>query len=120
VTTGVAEWIATRIADPRDPVVGLDGAEVTHRWPTAAWGEDGTAYTVSISEFPVTAPYEHLSSVVDLNEAAPLSARAINGFRNRHFQGNLGKHGGFRDDVDGYWEFAMGSAVLPIAEAKVS
>ena len=64
--------------------------------------------------------YEHLSSVVDLNEAAPLSARAINGFRNRLSRGNLGKHDGFRKDVDGYWEFAMGSAVLPLAVAGVS
>jgi DNA (cytosine-5)-methyltransferase 1 len=97
---------------------------VTHRWPTAAWGENGTARQVSISEFPTLAPYEHLASVVDLNEAPPLSARAINGFRNRLSQGNLGRFDGFRDDVDRYHEFAtsvaFGSALLPMDNRKVS
>ena len=41
VTTRVAEWVAGRIAEPGDPVVDLDGPTVTHRWPTAAWGENG-------------------------------------------------------------------------------
>ena len=83
VTTRVAEWVAGRISEPGDPVVELDGPGVGARWPTAAWGEAGKAHRVSISEFPLLAPYEHLSAVVDLNEATPLSARAINGFRNR-------------------------------------
>lgn len=104
VTTRVAEWVASRIAAPGEPVVPLGGQEVTGRWPTAAWGESGTAYTVTISEFPRHQPYEHLSSVVDLTEAQPLSARAINGFRNRLFEGNLGRHEGFRDDIAEYAE----------------
>jgi DNA (cytosine-5)-methyltransferase 1 len=73
---------------------------------------------VKISEFPLLAPYEHLSSVVDLNEAAPLSARAINGFRNRLMQGNLGRFEGFRDDVDRYFETT--TAVLRAAGLQVS
>jgi DNA (cytosine-5)-methyltransferase 1 len=118
VTTRVAEWVAGRINDPGDPTVELNGPEVTHRWPTAAWGESGKAYAVSISEFPTLAPYEHLSSVVDLNEAPGLSARAINGFRNRLSKGNLGQHFGFRDDVDRYFEtVALGE--FPTAAQKV-
>lgn len=118
VTTRVAEWVAGRIAEPGDVVADLNGPEVTHRWPTAAWGEHGKAHAVAISEFPVLAPYEHLSSVVDLNEATPLSARAINGFRNRLMQGNLGRYQGFRDDVDRYFEVT--SAVLQPMGLKVS
>lgn len=124
VTTRVAEWVARRITEPGDSVVELDGPEVTHRWPTAAWGAGGRAHAVKISEFPALASYEHLSSVVDLNEASPLSARAINGFRNRLSQGNLGRFDGFRDDVDRYYEFAtsvaFGSALLPMNDRMVS
>ena len=119
VTTRVAEWVAGRISEPGDPVVELDGPGVGARWPTAAWGEAGKAHRVSISEFPLLAPYEHLSAVVDLNEATPLSARAINGFRNRLSKGNLGRYEGFRDDVDKYHETMAASAVLPLAMPKV-
>lgn len=117
VTTRVAEWVANRIAQPGDPVAGLNGPKVEHRWPTAAWGENRTAHAVAVSEFPVVAPYAHLSSVVDLNTAAPLSARAINGFQHRLSQGNLGRHEGFREDVARYrlaaWSKQYDDAVLP-------
>lgn len=113
VTTGVAEWVAERVASPADVAADLNGPEVAHRWPTAAWGEAGKAHAVSISEFPTLAPYEHLSQVVDLNQAARLSARAINGFRNRLSQGNLGRHDGFREDVDRYTA-AMWGRTLPL------
>jgi len=116
VTTRVAEWVAGRIAEPGSPVVELSGNTVSTRWPTAAWGERGTAHAVAVSEFPFLAPYEHLSSVVDLTAAPPLSARAINGFQNRLSLGNLGRHEGFREDVARYreaaWLQSLG-AVLP-------
>ncbi len=124
VTTRVAEWVAGRIARPGDWIPDMDGPHVAHRWPTAAWGERGTAHAVSASEFPTLAPYEHLSGVVDLAEAAPLSARAINGFRNRLQQGNLGRHEGFRSDVDRFHELSMKRsdepALLPMNECRVS
>lgn len=124
VTTRVAEWVAHRIAEPGDPVASLDGPKLAGRWPTAAWGDNGTAHAVSVSEFPTLAPYEHLSSVVDFNTARPLSARAINGFHNRLAQGNLGRQDGFRDDVAHYREVttsALGTgAVLPGLAARVS
>lgn len=117
VTTRVAEWVAGRIAAPGDPVVDLDGPAVMHRWPTAAWGESGTAHVVAVSEFPALAPYEHLSSVVDLNAAPPLSARAINGFQNRLSQGNLGRHEGFREDVARYREVMWSGLALGAVRA---
>ena len=70
-------------------------------WPTAAWGEAGKVHRVAVSEFPRHLPYEHLAEAVDLAQAAPLSDRALNGFRNRLLKGNLGRHPGFRDDVNG-------------------
>lgn len=118
VTTRVAEWVAGRLSQPGEPVADLYGPGVEQRWPTAAWGDAGERRAVFISEFPALAPYEHLSSVVDLNEAPPLSARAINGFQNRLSQGNLGRFEGFRDDVaryrDAKWSLHNGHAVLPV------
>jgi len=115
VTTRVAEWVARRLTEPGDAVVNLDGPEVTGRWPTAAWGESGLAREVSISEFPTLNSYEHLSAVVDLAHASPLSGRAINGFSSRLNRGNLGRHEGFRDDVALYsslkWPTQRGSHV---------
>ncbi|MGQ0466335.1 MAG: DNA cytosine methyltransferase [Sporichthyaceae bacterium] len=115
VTTRVAEWVAGRIANPGNVVADLDGPEIAQRWPNAAWGERGQAHAVEVSEFPELAPYEHLSAVVDLNNAAPLSARAINGFRNRLQRGNLGNYDGFRDDVDRYTKLALAAAVPQMA-----
>lgn len=124
VTTRVAEWVAGRIAGPGAPVVDLYGTDVEGKWPTAAWGESGKAFAVAVSEFPVHREYEHLASVVGLEEAKPLSARAINGFQNRLLQGNLGRFEGFRADVAAYAEHTRthgaGMAVLPGLIPKVS
>ena len=118
VTTRVAEWVAERIVTPGEPQVDLYARAVEQRWPTGAWGEHGKAFAVDISEFPRLAPYEHLSSVVDVGAARPLSLRAINGFRNRLHQGNLGRFDGFRGDVDRYAEGARlathGEGQLPM------
>jgi DNA (cytosine-5)-methyltransferase 1 len=115
VTTRVAEWVARRLIAPGEAVVDLDGPDVSGRWPTAAWGDNGTAREVSISEFPTLEPYEHLSAVVDLVQASPLSGRAINGFSSRLNRGNLGRHERFRDDVALYrsvsWPTQRGSHI---------
>jgi len=108
VTTRVARWVAESLVDPG----GME-AESTRwtqggAWPAAAWGQSGTVYQVAASEFPRHLPYEHLSEVVDLRSAPGLSDRALNGFRNRLRLGNLGRHPGFREDVDD----AVGSRLL--------
>jgi DNA (cytosine-5)-methyltransferase 1 len=98
VTVGVAEWVAGRIAAPGEPLttgVRYDGAS----WPTAAWGERGRRYAVTLSEYPRLLPYRRLTSVVDVAEAAPLSPRAAAGFGSRLERGNLGRHPGFRADI---------------------
>jgi DNA (cytosine-5)-methyltransferase 1 len=103
VTTRVAEWVAGQLSTPGE--YHAESREWTPRgaWPTAAWGEHGTVHRVDVSEFPRLDPYEHLTDIVDVDLAPRLSDRAINGFRNRLLQGNLGRHDGFRGDVD---EFA--------------
>lgn len=104
VTARVSEWVARRIAAPGavqhdyrawQPSAGA--------WPAAAWGENGTRWTVpELSEFPECQPYQHLSEVVDTREAEPLSQRAASGFWSRLRQGNLGRYPGFRESVEDY------------------
>jgi DNA (cytosine-5)-methyltransferase 1 len=111
VTTRVARWVAASLANP----LGMN-AESTPwsgqgAWPTAAWGEAGRVFKVDVSEYPQDLSYEHLTEVVDVSSAKPLSDRALNGFRNRLLQGNLGRHPGFRNDVDE----AVLSTMLPVA-----
>lgn len=100
VTTRVAQWVAESLASP----IGMNAESVTWAgqgaWPTAAWGDSGRVNKVVLSEFPRQLPYEHLAEIVDLSAAQPLSDRAMNGFRNRLQRGNLGRHPGFREDVD--------------------
>lgn len=102
VTTRVARWVAESLAHPG----GMRAESVrwtpAGAWPCAAWGESGQVHQVHVSEFPRLAPYEHLSSVIDLADATPLSDRAINGFWSRLQLGNLGRHEGFRADVHLY------------------
>ncbi|MFD9828646.1 DNA cytosine methyltransferase [Tsukamurella tyrosinosolvens] len=110
VTTRVAEWVADRVARPGEPVVDLYESDVENKWPTAAWGRGGKAFKVAISEFPVHRDYEHLSGLVNLEQARPLSFRAIRGFQNRLLQGNLGRHEGFRSDVANYVDSYTGNS----------
>ena len=69
---------------------------------------------MDVSEFPRHEVYEPLRSVVELSTAAPLSDRAINGFRNRLLQGNLGRFPGFREDVHA---FADAGRLIELASA---
>lgn len=102
VTTRVARWVAESLANPGGMNAESTEWTPTGAWPRAAWGDGGRVRKVDISEFPRLAPYEHLSSFVQLNEAPPLSDRAINGFRSRLHRGNLGRYPGFREDVSAY------------------
>lgn len=107
VTTRVAGWVAQSLADPGGMRAESQLWEPKRAWPRAAWGEGGKVYQVAVSEFPRLAPYEHLTEVVDVSTASPLSRRAITGFRNRLRAGNLGRHPGFREDVDEFTRLGM-------------
>jgi DNA (cytosine-5)-methyltransferase 1 len=108
VSVGVAEWVAGRIASPGEPLTTgqrYDGAS----WPTAAWGERGRRYAVTLSEYPELRPYRPLMSVVS-PESGALSHRAVAGFATRLERGNLGRHPGFRADIAEHIEL---SRILP-------
>lgn len=105
VTTRVASWVAERLVD--HDAAEYDSFEWTGTgsWPTAAFGEAGKVHGVAVSEFPRLEQYTSLLDIVSVEAGAPLSARAIAGFRNRLHQGNLGRHPGFREAVEAYYEY---------------
>ena len=99
VTTRVSGWVARQLVAPPGQHVAGRPFESGGSWPAAAYGERGRVWRMEVSEFPERRPYTHLRDVIDLASARPLSDRAINGFRRRLEQGNLGRHPGFRDEV---------------------
>ena len=106
VTVGVAQWVAGRLAEPGvaqaeymawEPTVGA--------WPAAAWGHHGKVYSAPLlSEFPIHRDYQHLAQVIDWEAADVLSHRASAGFLSRLNRGNLGRHPGFREDIENHIE----------------
>jgi DNA (cytosine-5)-methyltransferase 1 len=99
VTVGVSRWVASRIAEPGNPINKEELWESDGRWPSAAWGDDGKRVRVAVSEFPVHEPYQHLLDVVDVDTAEVLSRRALAGFWSRLSEGTLGRHPGFREQI---------------------
>jgi DNA (cytosine-5)-methyltransferase 1 len=101
VTVGVAQWLGERIQSPGTFDAAARSTEWTRTgaWPTAAWGTGDDVWRVDISEFPRLAPYTHLSDLLSVDKAQPLSLRAGSGFWKRLQEGNLGRHPGFRQDI---------------------
>lgn len=101
VTVGVARWVGSRLDAPGDPVTDLvEWTPGGGAWPAAAAGGRGRVRVpLTLGEFPVREAYRHLAETIDASQAEALSLRATTGFWNRLRQGNLGRHPGFRDDV---------------------
>jgi DNA (cytosine-5)-methyltransferase 1 len=99
VSVGVSRWVASRIAEPGDPINDEELWDRAGRWPSAAWGDSGKIVRVVVSEFPLKEPYQHLLDLVDAQQAEVLSQRALAGFWSRLSEGNLGRHPGFREHL---------------------
>ncbi len=99
VTVGISRWLGGRLVDPGTPI--LDGRPLLagERWPTAAYGAAGQVWVVEASLWPVRIAYGHLSDVVDLANAAPLSVRGAAGFLARAERSSLRFAPGFLSDV---------------------
>ncbi len=84
VTCGVARWVGNRLAEPGSyDSAGDARLNPGDRWPNAAWGAAGEAFTAEVSFWPRHDPYEHLTDVVAPAEASPLSYKGASGFLNR-------------------------------------
>lgn len=91
VTVGVADWLAGRILGPGDPVLQGTAMDSVPKWPKAAYGEKGSvwSYEAEASLWPVRREYKHLSDLINLAIATPLSHRATAGFLNRAGRSSL-------------------------------
>jgi DNA (cytosine-5)-methyltransferase 1 len=105
VTVGVSTWLGDRLRGPGEPILAGAPMKSGDRWPTAAFGAKGKVWAVDVSMWPTLEPYRHLSDVVDLDVAKPLSARAAAGFLERARRGNLRFVDGFLDDVEEHAAF---------------
>jgi DNA (cytosine-5)-methyltransferase 1 len=99
VTVGVSRWVGERLVDPGEQVGSETLLKTGAKWPMAAHGAAGKAWRVEASMWPQQLPYQHLSDVVDLAEAPPLSARATAGFLNRAGRGSLNFAPGFIEEM---------------------
>jgi DNA (cytosine-5)-methyltransferase 1 len=99
VTTGVAEWVGRRIAEPGEPILEGGAMQEGDRWPLAAFGFKGKVWGVDLSMWPTRERYRHLVTTAEVNRASPLSPRATAGFLSRAQKGSLRFADGFLDDV---------------------
>jgi len=99
VTVGVSEWAASRLCDPASFDTDVTALPRSASWPKAAYGANGKRWSVDVSMWPVRQPYRHLSDLVDLRAAEPLSRRAASGFLERANRGTLRMDAHFVDDV---------------------
>ena len=98
VSVRMSSWLAERLAQPIAYDASTDRRlESGEPWPDAAWGENGTAYRVERSQWPIQAPYQHLEEF--LTDPSLLSPRATAGFLRRARSGGLRFVPGFLDDV---------------------
>ncbi|MCY3577533.1 MAG: DNA (cytosine-5-)-methyltransferase [bacterium] len=89
VTVGVSRWVGERLMSPGQPFLDGQPLERQQRWPVAAYGAKGKAWAVDLSLWPRQERYLHLSDVVEMDQASPLSARAAAGFYSRTQKGSL-------------------------------
>ena len=103
VSVPVAAWIGERLRAPQDyqPVEDrvLRPAE---KWPSAAYGGDGTRYAAAVSDRPLALRAPDLAGLLDLDEVKPLSLRATSGFLKRFQAGSLRRPEGFMEALENH------------------
>jgi DNA (cytosine-5)-methyltransferase 1 len=111
VSVPVAAWVGERLRRPGSYAHREDRRiEVGTPWPTAAWGEDGEAFEVDVSMWPVRRPYEHLHTFLTFPTAS-LSARAVAGFYERFSRSSLRKPKGFLEAIEAHLELMQRKVV---------
>jgi DNA (cytosine-5)-methyltransferase 1 len=102
VTVGVGTWLVNRLLKPGDVVVDSSRWSGSGKWPDAAYGHRGEIHQFAASHWPTAEPYRHLSDVVNLDAATPLSWRATAGFLQRTTRSSLRFDPKFLADVRGH------------------
>lgn len=102
VTVDVVEWIANKIKNPQ-PYDSTGDKELKgkHKWPNAAWGENGKKYESSATIWPLSR--DEISLIDFLRyPCKPLSYRASSGFANRLKTGTVRAPQFFTDAIENY------------------
>jgi DNA (cytosine-5)-methyltransferase 1 len=97
VSVPMAAWVGGRL---REPGVFEEAQSVAAQrpWPDAAWGQEGHAFVVERTHFPLAAERPSLLDFLEY-PTAPLSVRATAGFLERVARSSLRFPAGFLDDV---------------------
>lgn len=104
VTVGAAQWLGRRLAEPGEYRSDDDAPADGGRWPDAAWGDGERVWRARVSHWPEHAAYTHLTDVVDVDDAEPLSYRGVRGFLHRMGRSTLRFDPAFRADVEAHAE----------------
>lgn len=99
VSVGVSRWVGQRLSNPGERSPNVRRLNDHDRWPSAACGTNGERWAVDVSLWPTQEPYQHLSDLVNLSKATPLSARATTGFYRRTQESTLNFEPNFLSDV---------------------
>ncbi|MGL6234436.1 MAG: DNA cytosine methyltransferase [Segniliparus sp.] len=98
VSVPMAKWVGTRLVAPADHDPTRDTPLPSGAiWPDAAWGSNGSASRVDLTQWPVRQSYQHLEKFIQAPK--PLSFRATAGFLKRAENSSLRFADGFLADV---------------------
>jgi DNA (cytosine-5)-methyltransferase 1 len=105
VSVPVAEWVGSRLRDPKPYREPDELVEVVGSWPdAAAWGRDGRAFAApEISQSPAAERAPHLIDFLEY-PTTPLSERATAGFYERTQRASLRFPDGFIESVEAHLE----------------
>jgi DNA (cytosine-5)-methyltransferase 1 len=98
VSVPVARWLADRLIRPTGDVAPSKELKRGCAWPLAAWGHNGTVFSVDVSRWPVALPAQPLREFLKYPRVQ-LSHRAAAGFLNRAEMSSLRFEAGFLPDV---------------------
>ena len=99
VTVGVADWLVGRLHDPGEVQVDSRILGKGACWPAAACGASGRVWEFRASMWPVRRDYRHLTDMLSLSTAKPLSVRAAVGFCERASRSSLDFAPAFLRDI---------------------
>lgn len=99
VTVPISKWIAEKVINPKDYDSSYD-QPLGNKWTQAAWSISGERYSSLSSNNAINIRTE-LSSFLKF-EPKPLSLKAINGFIQRAYRGNLKFPDGFLASLENY------------------
>jgi len=99
VSVPVAKWFASRLLNPQ----AFKTSELVHpydggAWPSAGYGLNGKSFAVNVGTWPQRKPFMPLDEFLQY-PVAPLSLRAIQGFRKRAEASSLRFPDGFLEAV---------------------